>query len=282
MPALIHVDNNMPISMRLKNICQNHGLDFYAAKTEYDAVSLLVQHHDEVAIVVIDVNLNHREGFRILENIRLKWPEVTVIVLTSLNQRRDFVNSIKLGINDYVLKPFEDDFLRTRIDMRMRNKEEYLRDSGGDNFKRYFNVVYDHAVEEGSQLVVWMLTFYQETTDKAPPTGAAHELQGRAFNEALRAFYEDEDFFMQYGQQSFITVKTDCDDRTYTAFNDRLRLALKTFEDIEKGYKWLFTSILLPQKNFRDQIIPFDSQKVLEILDEKLKNAKKLHLLNRK
>ena len=60
-------------------------------------------------LVVLDIGLPKVNGFEVLEKIRsdenLKM--IPVVVLTSSHEERDLVQSYKLGVNAYVVKPVD-------------------------------------------------------------------------------------------------------------------------------------------------------------------------------
>jgi CheY-like chemotaxis protein len=67
---------------------------------------------DELAVVLLDLKLPKVDGLEVLRTMkadeRLKY--IPVVVLTSSREERDLVDSYKLGVNAYVVKPvdFED------------------------------------------------------------------------------------------------------------------------------------------------------------------------------
>ncbi len=60
-------------------------------------------------IVLLDIMMPHMNGFTALKAIRqtLKDTATTVIMVSSVSDKQDIVACVKLGIQGYVLKPFE-------------------------------------------------------------------------------------------------------------------------------------------------------------------------------
>ena len=60
-------------------------------------------------ILLLDIMMPHMNGFTALKAIRqtLKDTATTVIMVSSVSDKQDIVACVKLGIQGYVLKPFE-------------------------------------------------------------------------------------------------------------------------------------------------------------------------------
>lgn len=68
-------------------------------------------------LILLDIRMAEMDGIETLREIRAleNGAEIPVIMLTSKNDRASIVESQKLGIYDYVLKPFEAEELCARI-----------------------------------------------------------------------------------------------------------------------------------------------------------------------
>lgn len=68
-------------------------------------------------LILLDVQMTSMDGLETLKEIReMKiGPSIPVIMLTAKNDRTTFLESTKLGIYDYIVKPFRADDLHERI-----------------------------------------------------------------------------------------------------------------------------------------------------------------------
>jgi DNA-binding response OmpR family regulator len=66
-------------------------------------------------LCVLDVMMPVMDGFALAEEITRLQPEMPFIFLTARNQKEDKLKGLKLGADDYVVKPFEADELVLRI-----------------------------------------------------------------------------------------------------------------------------------------------------------------------
>lgn len=99
-------------------------------------------------LVLLDVMLPGLDGFAVMERIQNR--EVPVIFLTAMQDVADKVKWLRLGAEDYMVKPFEVVELLARIEVVLRraNRER------NQLFYRDITVnVQEHSVKMGQQLV---------------------------------------------------------------------------------------------------------------------------------
>lgn len=68
-------------------------------------------------LILLDIRMPLRDGFEILREIQTMEDraDIPVVMLTGMEDRRYVMESIKLGIRDYVLKPFDPNDLLARV-----------------------------------------------------------------------------------------------------------------------------------------------------------------------
>ena len=92
-----------------------------------DGVETLDKVRDELPdLVLLDVNMPHKDGFTVLGEIRADpaVPHIPVIILTAARlDPSDVQSGLNLGADDYVTKPFDRHELMARIRTKLRVKE---------------------------------------------------------------------------------------------------------------------------------------------------------------
>ncbi len=58
-------------------------------------------------LVTMDITMKEKDGLEAARDILLKYPDARIIMVTALGQEKMLVDSIKLGVKDFVVKPFE-------------------------------------------------------------------------------------------------------------------------------------------------------------------------------
>lgn len=68
-------------------------------------------------LILLDIRMPLRDGFEILREIQTMEDraDIPVVMLTGMEDKRYVMESIKLGIRDYILKPFDPNDLLARV-----------------------------------------------------------------------------------------------------------------------------------------------------------------------
>lgn len=75
-------------------------------------------------LILTDVMMPQMDGFQLLEALRRQavWQPIPVILLTALAASDDRLRAFRIGIDDYITKPFSAEELIVRIDNALRNQ----------------------------------------------------------------------------------------------------------------------------------------------------------------
>ncbi len=97
----------------LKQYLEMSGFSVEWAKDGEEALALF--QNGNFNICVLDVMMPKKDGFNLAEEIIEVNPEVPFIFLTARKMKEDKLKGLKLGADDYVVKPFEADELVLRL-----------------------------------------------------------------------------------------------------------------------------------------------------------------------
>lgn len=99
----------------------NLALDGYTCHTAADGEQALAAlARVPIDVVLLDVMLPGRNGFEVLQSIRVDRPELPVLLLTARAAEADKILGLELGADDYIVKPFGLGELRARIRSALR------------------------------------------------------------------------------------------------------------------------------------------------------------------
>ena len=107
-------------------LCMNLTIAGYETVATYDGIEAqrLLLWNEDADLAVVDIMLPGKDGFALMEDFRAK--NLPVIYLTAKDDVASKVKGLKLGAEDYMVKPFEIVELLARVNIVLRryNKME--------------------------------------------------------------------------------------------------------------------------------------------------------------
>jgi two-component system alkaline phosphatase synthesis response regulator PhoP len=86
-------------------------------------------------LVILDVMLPDRSGFEVCRDLRQKGVQTPVLMLTARGQIEDRVLGLRLGADDYLVKPFAMSELLARVEARLRRETSAPAPEGGESYR---------------------------------------------------------------------------------------------------------------------------------------------------
>ena len=107
------VDDDAPLRRLMKALLEDQGYD---TKDFESGNALLEALDDSPALILLDVMMPGLDGLETLKRIKAIYPDLPVIMLTSVDKVETAVEVIKQGAYDYLLKPVDESRLFTCLD----------------------------------------------------------------------------------------------------------------------------------------------------------------------
>ena len=118
---ILVVEDDKGLQQYLKELLLDNDYSVQAAADGISALNLLKK--TEPDLVVLDLGLPNMGGEAVCMEIRKKYPDLPVIILTAKDAVSDIVAGLNLGADDYMTKPFVADELLARMKARLRSKD---------------------------------------------------------------------------------------------------------------------------------------------------------------
>ncbi len=103
--TILVVDDDEAIRDLLKRILNKEGYHVSSARDGSEALEILKT--NSVDIVLSDMNMPNLSGFELLKQIREVHPTIGVIIMTSYGDIYSIKDSLLLGADEYICKPFK-------------------------------------------------------------------------------------------------------------------------------------------------------------------------------
>lgn len=119
MIKVLLVEDNNSIILGLEYLFKEEKFEYSIVKNKRDTLNILDK--EKFDIVLLDVSLPDGNGFDICKYIKEK-KNTPVIFLTAKDEEKDVVMGFDLGADDYIIKPFRNRELISRIKNVLRRK----------------------------------------------------------------------------------------------------------------------------------------------------------------
>ncbi len=114
-PRILVVDDEPDMLQLLsRSLAPDLGCRVDTAASGSQALQMLGDGHFDLAVV--DIKMPGMDGLELLELIRRKWPDLTVVMMTAYGSIDTAVAAMKQGAYDFITKPFDHDALVVRLE----------------------------------------------------------------------------------------------------------------------------------------------------------------------
>jgi putative two-component system response regulator len=130
------IDDEKSIRLLLQNKLTTDGYHCLLAEDAAAAIDKL--NAESVDLVLLDINLPGKPGLELLPEIKKGYPDVVVIMASSVSDIDTAVDAIRLGAYDYITKPFDLNILihsvnrgieKRRMELELRHYQQHLEES---------------------------------------------------------------------------------------------------------------------------------------------------------
>src|SRR5690348_16025512 len=113
------VDDEPAILRFLRPALEANGYDMHSVESVADALKTIAASAPDV--VVLDLGLPDGDGKEVIRRVR-EWSDVPIIVLSARDREIEKIESLDLGADDFVNKPFGVGELMARIRASLRHR----------------------------------------------------------------------------------------------------------------------------------------------------------------
>ena len=115
---ILVVDDESRMRKLVKDFLSTKGFIVLEAEDGEEALKIFDSNKD-IKLILLDVMMPKLDGFETLEVIR-QYSKVPVMMLTARSEERDELKGYKLGVEDYITKPFSPKILVARVEAVLR------------------------------------------------------------------------------------------------------------------------------------------------------------------
>ncbi len=188
--GILIVEDSATQAQRLAHVLEEQGYTVMTAANGKEALEVLENRHP--AIIVSDIVMPEMDGFQLCRTVKndCRFRDIPVILVTALSEPQDVLKGLECGADNFLTKPYDDDYLLTRI-RRVLCDSELRREAAGESGVEIIFKGHKYRIaSERQQILDLLLSTYEMAVMKN------HELQKlqtelEAMNERLEERVEE-------------------------------------------------------------------------------------------
>ena len=90
-----------------------YSKNIYQAENGKEAIKIYEK--QKIDLILTDWNMPVMNGFELVQYLREKRDIVTIFMITTEAGKKEVINALKAGVNNYIVKPFDSTILKNKI-----------------------------------------------------------------------------------------------------------------------------------------------------------------------
>ncbi|NCC50044.1 MAG: response regulator [Spartobacteria bacterium] len=114
---VLSIDDQYTIRRHVAVALEEVGIDIMEAADPAVAAQILVRHHAEIGLIILDINMPRMNGLDFLASLKrhAQFSGIPVIMMTTENQTNAVMTAVKEGAAGYIIKPFKKEDLIHKV-----------------------------------------------------------------------------------------------------------------------------------------------------------------------
>lgn len=234
------LDGTFTIRNRIKELAARANIEVIETTTPKQLMNILNAPND-IGLIITELEFPSEDGFAVFSEIKSRAGETPVMILTAENRRVSFVKGIRLGAADYVLKPFDGEFLFKRIVDLMGTESTGLPIPAKGaimqgipamyvDFKSYVDKELKKAGKGRYAVSIMISLLIDPGSEMSASLDRRYQRISNEIHHDLSAALFDTDLFMKYGSRSFIGVFPFCSPENQELIDEKLKQVFQVYK----------------------------------------------------
>jgi DNA-binding response OmpR family regulator len=143
---VLTVDDSKTIRMIVKKAFKQYDCEMFEAENGVEGLAAAAK--EKPGLIVLDITMPVMNGMEMLEKLKAEagLKDIPVIMLTAESGKDNVMQIVKMGVKDYMVKPFKGEDLIGRVEKIMQLAPKPEDDNAAGNGNKYFSEIEDVTV----------------------------------------------------------------------------------------------------------------------------------------
>lgn len=205
---ILVVEDSLTQAEKLKFILEKDG---YRVSTAEDGLEALDKIKNDIPdLIITDILMPKMNGYKLCEMIKSdkEYSQIPVILLTSLSDTKDVITGLKSKADNFITKPYDENFLRSRIRHMMVNLEMRRNKMSEIGIEVYFAGERHFINSERIQIIDLLLSTFENAVQKTKELEESNKNLKSAFG-TIRKLENNYRNILESNIDSLIVINSD-------------------------------------------------------------------------
>jgi response regulator RpfG family c-di-GMP phosphodiesterase len=179
-PYCLIVDDEPRLRQVMVHLMRTDGFQCIEAGNGIEALDQLGRY--AVTLVLSDLRMPKMDGFELLREIRSRFPDTAVVMITAVADVDSAVNCLAIGAADYVIKPYQLEDIRARVSQALDKRRLILEN------RAYRESLEERVAQQARRLEELFLTSVQslaEALELKDPYTRGHSVRVSIYSSVI-------------------------------------------------------------------------------------------------
>jgi len=118
---ILIVEDSRTQALRLRRVLEKRGFRVTVTVDGKEALKSLAGF--QPTLIISDIQMPEMDGYELCRHVKASpaWKDIPIMLLTSLSAPHDIIHALECGADNFVVKPYEEDFLMERVHSVLAN-----------------------------------------------------------------------------------------------------------------------------------------------------------------
>ena len=213
-PVIVLAEQNPIVRSRIRDILADHEIKIQEAYNRDEVLRILAESQYNVDLIISEIEIDTDDdfdGIALIQLAKKKRSSIPVVILTSVSQKDVITRYLREGAADYILKPFEDEYLKQKI-LKYINIETLTEMTVLKfNLKNFLEGEIYKARKGKYPFSLLMVRFNSSQEDEETSQNHVFYNFAESLYKSLSSLFWESDLYIQHGFQSHLGFFPFCD-----------------------------------------------------------------------
>ncbi len=119
--TILVVEDDQHLLDGIRDILELDGYTVWTAQNGVEALAVLQERAESPQLIVSDIMMPHMDGVEFFKTVRkeTRWLNVPFMFLTAKSEKSEYYKGLRLGVDDYIIKPYDPPDLLAKIESKL-------------------------------------------------------------------------------------------------------------------------------------------------------------------